>query len=115
MAITPWESWPARLALTQPLATASASSSEAPAARRSAALMRVRRSAWTIGMAFPRHGALNRLLVGSHGLKARLRYQSPVNQYRAANSSRGGPSGEDSSRAVAFSTDWPRLFAARSL
>src|SRR5690242_4481698 len=48
----PWESWPARLALTQPDATAWASSSDAPAALSSAAPMRVRRSAWTIGMGF---------------------------------------------------------------
>src|ERR1700730_7993618 len=53
MAITPCESWPARLALTQPTATAPASSSDAPAAFKSAAPMRVRRSAWTIGMGFP--------------------------------------------------------------
>src|SRR5690242_7026006 len=48
----PWESWPARLALTHPEATACASPSEAPAALSSAAPMRVRRSAWTIGMGF---------------------------------------------------------------
>src|ERR1017187_668191 len=49
----PCESWPARLALTQPTATALASSSDAPAALSSAAPMRVRRSAWTIGMGVP--------------------------------------------------------------
>src|SRR6202020_2990158 len=49
----PWESWPARLALTQPAATALASSSEAPAALSSAALIRLKRSAWMMGMGFP--------------------------------------------------------------
>src|ERR1043166_1413661 len=53
MAITPCESWPARLALTQPTATAWASSSDAPEALRRAAPMRVRRSAWTIGIGLP--------------------------------------------------------------
>src|SRR5690242_2384443 len=53
----PWESWPARLALTQPTATAVASASDAPAAFNSAVPMRVRRSAWTIGMGFPRNRA----------------------------------------------------------
>src|ERR1700722_5017601 len=52
--MTPCESWPARLALTQPVATAPASSSDAPAALSSAAPMRARRSAWTIGMGVPR-------------------------------------------------------------
>src|SRR3979411_2744599 len=49
----PCESCPARLALTQPVATALASSSDAPAALSSAVPIRVRRSAWTIGMGFP--------------------------------------------------------------
>src|SRR5689334_23526752 len=49
----PCESWPARLALTQPTATARASSSDAPAPRSRAVPMRVRRSAWTIGIGFP--------------------------------------------------------------
>src|SRR3982074_1079903 len=53
MAIARCESWPARLALTQPVATALASSSDAPAALSSAVPMRVRRSAWTIGMGPP--------------------------------------------------------------
>src|SRR6266404_2789495 len=48
----PCESWPARLALTQPTATAPASSSDAPAALSSAAPMRVKRSACTEGMGF---------------------------------------------------------------
>src|SRR5260370_4171904 len=52
--MVPCESWPARLALTQAVATALAYSSDAPAARSSAVPMRVRRSAWTIGMAFHR-------------------------------------------------------------
>src|SRR3984893_17346616 len=51
--MTPWESWPARLALTQPTATALASSSDAPAALSRAAPMRVRRSACTIAMGGP--------------------------------------------------------------
>src|SRR5262245_3849459 len=46
----PCESWPARLALTHPTATASASSCEAPAARSSAAPIFVRRSAPTVGI-----------------------------------------------------------------
>src|SRR5213080_4930188 len=76
IAITPCESWPARLALTQPTATASASSSDAPAARSSAALIRVRRSAWTIGMeissTFERPRERRVLLVAArqHALKA---------------------------------------------
>src|SRR5277367_2205138 len=49
----PWESWPARLALTQPTATALASSSVAPAALSNAVPIRLRRSGWTIGMGFP--------------------------------------------------------------
>src|SRR3984885_9132082 len=49
----PWESWPARLALTQPTPTALASSSDAPAALSKAAPMRVRRSACTIAMGVP--------------------------------------------------------------
>src|SRR5581483_3755450 len=53
MAMTPCESWPARLALTQPTATAVASSSEAPEARSSALPILVRRSAWTVGMGSP--------------------------------------------------------------
>src|SRR6185437_2657594 len=68
----PWESWPARLALTQPEATARASSSEAPAALSSAAPMRVRRSAWTIGMGFlkmPAREYGSCLLSGGHRLK----------------------------------------------
>src|SRR6266545_2428508 len=70
----PWESWPARLALTQPTATDLASSSDAPAALSIAAPMRVRRSAWTIGIGFP-HGMPARKagLVRcrrQHGLKA---------------------------------------------
>src|SRR6478735_10243611 len=79
MAITPWESWPARLALTQPEATAWASSSDAPAAFSSAAPMRVRRSAWTIGMGFPQNARVGQrvlLVVGTvssqtGGLRAR--------------------------------------------
>src|SRR5215468_10730493 len=51
----PCESWPARLALTQPTATAFASSSEAPAALKSAVPIRERRSALTIRMGFPQH------------------------------------------------------------
>src|SRR5262249_44286562 len=47
----PWESWPTRLALTQPVATASASSWDAPAARSSAEPIWVKRSAGTVGMA----------------------------------------------------------------
>src|ERR1700761_7441648 len=49
----PWEAGPARFALTQPPATALASSSEAPSALSSAALIRVKRSAWMMGMGFP--------------------------------------------------------------
>src|SRR5262245_16035790 len=50
MAMTPCESWPARLALTQPTETAAASSSEAPEARSRAMPILVSCSAWTIGM-----------------------------------------------------------------
>src|SRR5215831_21109987 len=76
----PWESWPARLALTQPVATASASACDAPAALRSAAPMRVRRSAFTIGMAFPHsnvpHGGCGSCLFWlRHGLKEISRTQ----------------------------------------
>src|SRR5262245_41641573 len=49
----PCESWPARLALTQPTATASASSGDAPAARSSAAPILTRRSASTVGITHP--------------------------------------------------------------
>src|SRR5882672_3064387 len=53
MAMIPCESWPARLALTQPMATAFASSCDAPAARRRAVPIFVRRSAWTVGIEDP--------------------------------------------------------------
>ncbi len=48
--MTPWLSWPARLALTQCRATVAASSSGAPAATSSAVPISRSRSAWTFGM-----------------------------------------------------------------
>src|SRR4030081_116665 len=70
----PWESCPARLALTQPVATALASSSDAPAALSSAVPIRVRRSAWTIGMGFlmacPPDMRVLFIVACQHGLKA---------------------------------------------
>src|SRR3954453_1399862 len=61
----PCESWPARLALTQPMATALASSSDAPAAFNKAVPIRVRRSAWTIGMGPPLEPPGVLLVVGA--------------------------------------------------